>query len=170
MIYLTLIYVPFALFGQDSNFYVECPDSVAVGSQFKVTFVLENANGNIETPDFYGLKIHSGPNQSISTSIINGDTRQSRSIYFILVAEQEGSWVIERATVEVEGVYLETEPATIIVTEHGPKISKDLSISDRFELDDFFNRRINEKPELKKEKPKMSKRDSILKKYKVKKF
>ena len=155
---------------QDYHFFVQFPDTVAVGHPFEVMFTLENGNGKIEAPEFFGLKVINGPNQSYSTSIVNGDSKQSMSIYFTLLAEEEGSWVIERAMVEIEGMFLETEPATIVVNKDGPLAPKATAKSDRFGFDDFFKKRFNQKPQLEKTKPKMSKRDSILQKYKVKKF
>ena len=89
--------------GQEFKFFATVPDSVALGEPFEVKFTLENAQGEIEAPEFYGLKIVGGPNQSYTTAIVNGDMSQSKSISYTVVAEEEGAWVIERANSEVDG-------------------------------------------------------------------
>ena len=55
------------------------------------------------------------------------------------------------------------------MTKKGPIIRKDIAGKDDFAFDNPF-RLWNKKSEIKPEKPKLSKKDSILKKYKVKKF
>ena len=154
-------------FGQDATFYVEAPDTVAIGKPFKVTFTLENAKGEIDVPEFFGLKVVGGPNQSTSVSIVNGDMTQTMSISYSLLAEEEGQWVIERATVEIEGTYIETVPTTIVSNMTGPlnppKMDKE---DDWFGGFTFRDKIVPIKPD----KPKLSKKDSILKKYKTKKF
>ncbi len=156
-------------FCQDYKFFAVVPDTVAQGEPFEVKFTLEDGKGEIEAPEFYGLKIVGGPNQSYTTAIVNGDMSQSMSISYTVVAEEEGEWVIERATAEIDGTFVESEPVTIVVNKEGPVIQKHLTGKDDFVFDDPF-RLWNKKPEIKTEKPKLSKKDSILKKYKVKKF
>lgn len=178
LIYLFL-FSPILLSAQDVNFYVEAPDTVAIGKPFEVAFILKNADqsSQIMAPEFIGLKVVSGPNQSSSMTIINGDVNQSISIRYYLLAEDEGEWVIERAQVDLDGVVYETVPKAIVANLNGPlnPYPNKNSTEDLFgefqwgELQDrlpFFS----ERPDLEPEKPKLSKKDSILNKYKVKKF
>ena len=91
---------------QDYKFFATVPDTVAMGEPFEVKFTLENVKGEIEAPEFYGLKIVGGPNQSYTTAIVNGDMSQSKSISYTVVAEEEGAWVIERATSEIDETFI----------------------------------------------------------------
>ena len=155
-------------YGQDVNFYVKAPDTVMTGKPFKVTYTLENAEGHIDIPEFYGIKVVGGPNHATSMTIVNGDKSQSLSVSYYLLAEESGEWVVERASVEIEGTYYETVPVTIVSTEKGPRNSEVLSerSDDLFSRFGFGRREIPVKPD----KPKLSRKDSILLKHKVKKF
>ena len=160
-------------FTQDVNFYLQAPDTVAIGKPFEVNFIIENAKGQIEVPEFIGLKLVGGPNQSSSMSIINGEMSQSMSISYILMAEEEGDWVIERAHLDIDGILYETIPKAIVANISGPSLvdqhNNSLSIFDDFRNFGDFNWNSKIIPKI-DQKPKLSKKDSILNKYKVKKF
>ena len=167
-IFLLIMFLPAHIMGQDINFFTATPDTVAIGKPFEVSFILENGKGQIETPEFFGLKVVGGPNQSSSIQIINGDMNQSLSLTYIVVAEDEGEWVIERAHVEIDGILYETLPKTIVANHTGP-VNPPPAGKNSLDIFGEFDWGLKKSPQL-SEKPKMSKKDSLLKKYKVKKF
>ena len=78
--FFILYLLPFLSFAQELTTTVS-RNPVAVGEQFQISF---SANGDIKqfrAPNFNGLRILSGPNQSSSTSVqmINGQFSQSKT-------------------------------------------------------------------------------------------
>ena len=81
-----------------------------------MTFTIENGQPtNFEAPVFQNFNIVSGPNQSSSISIINGETTQSQSYTYYIEPKEEGLFFIEPASVELDGEARETEPISIMV-------------------------------------------------------
>lgn len=78
-------------------------NTVGTGDVFEVTFAV---NGNMERftpPDFGGLQVVGGPNQSSSMESINGTTTMSSAVSYEVVAAKEGDFTIGTATVVVNG-------------------------------------------------------------------
>ena len=91
-------------------------DTLLLGNQIKVQFVLKNATGsNFTGPQFDGFRVISGPNSSQSYSSFNGQVSQSISYTYYLEPIDVGNYYVDPASIEVEGDYLETEPVMIIV-------------------------------------------------------
>ncbi len=88
-------------------------DTLSYESHLVVEFILENAKGQIVTPEFFGLTAVSGPMQTSSVQIVNGEMSQSMSLKYVLRADEPGTYVIESAHVEVDGRYLETKPIPV---------------------------------------------------------
>ncbi|MEO1513630.1 MAG: BatD family protein [Bacteroidota bacterium] len=91
-------------------------DSILMGNYFEVTFTLKDANGsNFLPPDFPDFQVVSGPNQSMSTSFINGQMSQSMSYTYYLEPKDLGNFYITAASISTAEEVLETEPKEIIV-------------------------------------------------------
>ena len=92
-------------------------DSVLMGNPFQVQFTVENTDvRNFEAPSFSpDFMVVSGPNQSTSITMVNGQTRQSTSYTYVLDPVGVGSFFIGPATVETNLGYLETNPMEILV-------------------------------------------------------
>ncbi|MEN0049656.1 MAG: BatD family protein [Bacteroidota bacterium] len=91
---------------------------VTVNGYFEVQFVLENGRGEgFRAPDFQGLQVMGGPNQSMSTTIRNGVVASESSYGYVLQPTRVGKVTIGRASVVVKGKTYRTEPITIEVVE-----------------------------------------------------
>jgi len=99
--------------------------TVSEGEPFEVSFTFEgsdiNSIGNFTPPSFGGLKMISGPNQSTSMQIINGNVSASRTFSYVLVASSLGKFTIGSATIEFKGQKLKTEPIQITIVKGTPK-------------------------------------------------
>lgn len=120
---LRIVWVVLALFGfwqlqgQDVRWEVQVnTDSLLMGNNLKVTFNLSNAKGKqFQSPNFEGFQLVSGPNQSSSMSIINGDVSRELAYTFFLAPLEEGNYYIEPAVIYVDGEALETAPIEVVV-------------------------------------------------------
>jgi len=92
-------------------------NKVAVGEVFQVAFTLNGAGSNLAYPNFNDFDIYSGPNQSQSMSMINGNISQSTTISLFIAAKKEGRFTIGTATVMSGGQKLETKPIVIEVSK-----------------------------------------------------
>ncbi len=92
-------------------------DVVEVGQRFKVTFTVNSGGGRMNSLDFSGFRVLSGPNQSSSTQFINGRMSQSYSISYILQATKVGKFEIGPAVINIDGKELKTEVLKVEVVE-----------------------------------------------------
>jgi hypothetical protein len=90
---------------------------VAVGEQFQLTFTLNATGSNFEGPPLNDFFVLSGPNQSSSIQIINGNISHSLSFTYILQAKAEGQYKIGSASVISNGKKLESPPFTLTVVK-----------------------------------------------------
>lgn len=141
-----------ALAADQVTFKASAPQSVAMGEQFRLTFVV-NAEGKElrvqEMPDFDVLM---GPSQSTShsSSWINGKTTSETTVSYtyILLPKKEGTFTIAPATIKVNGATYTSNGLSIKVlpedktgkssSSSGSSSASSTSISN----DDFFVRMI----------------------------
>lgn len=90
---------------------------VAVGEQFQLTFSLNATGNNFEGPPLSDFFVLSGPNQSSSVQIINGNISQSLSFTYYLQAKTEGQFKIGSASIISNGKKLESPPFTLTVVK-----------------------------------------------------
>jgi len=90
---------------------------VTTGEQFQVTFTLNASGSAFEGPSFSEFSVLSGPNQSSSVQIINGNITQSLSFTYYLQAKTEGQFKIGSASIVCNGKKLESPPFTISVVK-----------------------------------------------------
>lgn len=166
-------YLPFVAFllwasvsmnAQETPFTVTVnPDSVLFGNQIKVMFSLKNAQGsNFIPPPFESFLVVSGPNQSSSMKIINGDVSQSTEIVFYLEPKETGIFYIESASIEVNGEIQSTLPVEIIVHPNPANIRqspepKENDFFRQFDLFDPWEKIFPEMPNRTDSKPKPKK-------------
>ncbi len=95
---------------------------VGLNESFTLTFKV-NASGNKFKPPILSdnFKIYSGPNQSTSMSYINGRMSTSMSYQYLLVPINVGKYIIEPATIEVDGESLTSNPVEIEVVKESQK-------------------------------------------------
>lgn len=99
--------------------------TVAEGEPFEVSFTFQGNDisslNNFVPPNFGGLKPMSGPNQSTSMQIINGNVSASRTFSYILVASSVGKFTIGSASIDYKGEKLKTDPIQISVIKGSPR-------------------------------------------------
>lgn len=95
-------------------------DSVLLGNPFQVQFTIENTSvRNFSAPIFDPkLSVVSGPNQSTSLTMINGQTQQKVTYSYVLDPVEVGIYYIDPATVDTDLGFLETNPIQILVVEN----------------------------------------------------
>jgi hypothetical protein len=111
------------------NYYAQSPaftaqvskNKVAIGEVFTVAFTLNGTGSNLTYPNFKGFEIYSGPNQSQSISMVNGNVSQSTTLSFYILAKVEGRYTIGAATVMSGNQKLETKPIVIDVVKGNPQ-------------------------------------------------
>lgn len=121
-----LFYISFILFAvpvlaQQQEFKVELSsDSVLLGNYVEVSFIALNIDGDIQVPEFEGMKLVGGPNQSSSMSSINGNVKKQMNYSYFLKPIEVGEYYIPPATLKGESQVWETQPIKLHVL-HNPK-------------------------------------------------
>tara|TARA_B100001115_G_scaffold162921_1_gene138815 strand:+ start:680 stop:2443 length:1764 start_codon:yes stop_codon:yes gene_type:complete len=139
-----LLLLPFLSLAQELTTTVS-RNPVAAGEQFQISF---SANGEIEqfrAPNFNGLRILSGPNQSSSSSVqmINGQFSQSKTVSYnyYATALNEGSLEIGSASAKVDGKDVKSKPIKLIVGKANPKSENNvLDLSDKVFIKAHINK------------------------------
>jgi hypothetical protein len=101
LLYQVLIFISFALTGQDVTIKVEYPSVVTTGQQFNLSWTVNSGGGEFSAPSFNGFYKLMGPQTSYSSStqIINGKMSHETTytyVYF-LQAVKAGKYVIAPA-------------------------------------------------------------------------
>lgn len=127
---------------KDPTFTVEINnDSILLGNSFEVTFSLKNGQGaKFQMPEFADFNLVGGPNQSSSFSMINGEVTQSMSYSFHLEPKDVGNFYVEPASIEVDGIILESQPIEIIAVPNPDGIIQRPKRNGQEWGDDFFER------------------------------
>lgn len=113
-LYIFLIVISSWACAQSPSFVAQVSkNKVAVGEVFQVAFTLNGAGSNLAYPNLNDFDIYSGPNQSQSMSMVNGNISQSTTISLFIAAKKEGKFTIGPATVMSGGQKLETKPIVI---------------------------------------------------------
>lgn len=90
---------------------------IGTNEQFSITFTINAQASNFQAPSFRDFNILSGPNQSTSMQFINGNMSQSVSFTYYLQAKSEGTYRIDPATIEVNGVKIKSNTLTLNVVK-----------------------------------------------------
>lgn len=90
---------------------------IGTNEQFSITFTINAQASNFQAPSFKDFNILSGPNQSTSMQFINGNMSQSVSFTYYLQAKSEGTYRIDPATIEVNGVKIKSNALTLNVVK-----------------------------------------------------
>ncbi len=95
-------------------------NKVAEGQKFRIEFRLSTSGSSFTPPSFTGFRIISGPQQSQSTQIVNGNMSQSISYSYVLMALKEGKYTIGAATIKSGGNTYSSNEVAIEVTKGRP--------------------------------------------------
>lgn len=115
-----LLIAAVAMVAAQTSFRLKAPTRVTVGSKFAVTFTLRNAEGRgLKVPQINGCTLLYGPSTSTSQSyeVVNGHMSSSSQVDYTYYyrADTEGTYTIDEASINVDGKWLNTEPAKITV-------------------------------------------------------
>jgi len=95
--------------------------TVQQNERFQIYFTFEGGDRatlqSFQAPNFKNFSVLSGPNQSSSMSIINGNVSSTISYSYILVAPNTGQFTIDAASVNFKGTEYKTNPLKITVTK-----------------------------------------------------
>lgn len=98
---------------------VQAPQTVYVGDNFTVRFIVNDQSRDFVGPTFKGFSLRSGPNTSSSTSMsfINGQTTRSvQTTYsYTLTADLEGTFTVGSASCNVGGKQINSKTFSIKV-------------------------------------------------------
>jgi hypothetical protein len=129
--FLNIVIIIFSLLFAGSQIYAQkfsaSVDRTTVGQneRFQVYFTFEGSNVNkissFRPPAFEGMRILSGPNQSSSMQIINGQVSASLTYSFIVTASNIGKVTVGSASVTYEGKTYSTDPIEINVVKGSTK-------------------------------------------------
>ena len=116
LMFLTTITTP--VFAAEITFIASVnKNPVSTNEQFSITFTLNTQGSNFQAPTFRDFNVLSGPNQSTSMQFINGNMSQSVSYTYYLTANNEGTFRIEPATINVNGGKVKSNTLTINVVK-----------------------------------------------------
>lgn len=86
------------------TFTASAPDAVAVGDQFRLSYTVNTQKvKNFRAPSIKGFDVLMGPSRSYSMQSINGNTTETLTFTYILLAQKEGEHTIPGATITANG-------------------------------------------------------------------
>lgn len=86
------------------TFTAAAPDAVAVGDQFRLSYTVNTQKvKDFRAPSIKGFDVLMGPTRSYSMQSINGNTTESLTFTYILLAQKEGEYTIPGATITANG-------------------------------------------------------------------
>lgn len=102
---IVLFLVGIVSYAQNGFYSTVNAKKVIVGSTIEYSIVADNVKSakNFNLPDFGGLKLISGPMQSNSTTIINGQRTSKQSLVYTLLASKAGVFTIGKANGIING-------------------------------------------------------------------
>lgn len=98
--------------------------NVAVGEVFQVSYTISDHGTNFKAPSLSEFDIYSGPNQSTSIQLINGQMSQSFTLSYLIAARKEGKITIGPASINVGGNRIESNSITVEVTKANAQAQK----------------------------------------------
>jgi hypothetical protein len=115
---------------------------VQAGVPFEYAIVINTNPNSYSPPNFNGLAVVSGPNQSSSMQWVNGQTTTQLTLSWGLVAQKEGKYTIGAAAIMSGANRYETQPITIEVLKGAPQAgggqSNDPQHSTKIDGSDLF--------------------------------
>lgn len=92
-------------------------NKVEPGETFKLDYTINAMGKNFTPPSLNDFNVYSGPNQSSSMTIVNGNVSQSLTFTYYLSAKKEGKFTIEPAMIQVGGNTFQSNSITIEVVK-----------------------------------------------------
>ena len=149
--FVLLMFSSLNLFGQKFELTAD-KTTVKQNERFQIYFTFEGGDGTnlkgFRPPNFKKLKILSGPNQSSSIRMINGNVSSTITYSYIIVAPNTGKLKIESGSIQFKGEKYKTGTLTLNVLKSSGKPSSrnsSQSMSDEELKENVFIRAIANK-------------------------
>jgi hypothetical protein len=131
--------------------------SVGTGEQFTLSFTATGSSvndlKNFRPPSLTPFVVMSGPNQSTSVQVVNGQMSGSIVYTCYLYARQAGKYTIGQATVEYKGSTLRTQPIQIEVVQRKTQAQPKESDAPQDVAENLFIRAIPDKQRIRQGEP-----------------
>jgi hypothetical protein len=156
--FLSMLLMATFSFAQDAKLTMQVSsDTVNLETPFEVTFTIEGQNAGVfQQPEFEDF-IVVYQNQSTQMNITNGEMKKSVSYTYGLQAKENGSFAIEKASLNVDGTMLYTDFTKVVVDEnYVPKAQpkNEMQMEFRNPFENFFGPDMFPQPEAKPKKKK----------------
>lgn len=147
-IFIILIIYSIRIFANNGEveFTASAPETVVVGEQFRLSYTATTTQvKNLQLPSIKGFEILIGPNRSIKVQSINGNTSETSTYTYILMAKEVGEYTIPGASVVADGKQMVSNSVKIKVlpqdqasTEKSEEDSSDSSSQPSVSNQDLF--------------------------------
>ncbi|AVR44671.1 BatD protein [Christiangramia fulva] len=91
-------------------------EKLGINERLRVDFEMNEDGDNFRPPSFNDFTVVGGPNQRISTSILNGKMEYSKTYSFYLQPKKRGKATIGQAEIEIDDKIYKTSPVAVEVT------------------------------------------------------
>ncbi len=91
-------------------------EKLGINERLRVDFEMNEDGDNFRPPSFDDFTVVGGPNQRISTSILNGKMEYSKTYSFYLQPKSRGKATIGQAEIEIDDKIYKTSPVVVEVT------------------------------------------------------
>lgn len=91
-------------------------EKLGINERLRVDFEMNEDGDNFKPPSFDEFTVVGGPNQKISTSILNGKVEYSKTYSFYLQPKSRGRLTIGQAEIEINDKIYKTSPVSVEIT------------------------------------------------------
>lgn len=91
-------------------------EKLGINERLRVDFEMNEDGDNFRAPSFQDFTVVGGPNQKISTSILNGKMAYSKTYSFYLQPKKRGNLTIGQAEIVIDDKVYKTSPITVEAT------------------------------------------------------
>jgi hypothetical protein len=89
---------------------------LGINERLRIDFEMNKDGDNFNPPDFSNFTVVGGPNQAVSHSWVNGKRSYTKTYSYFLSPKKRGTFVINQATIEIDGEEYKTLPIKVTIT------------------------------------------------------
>ena len=116
--FFIFLFFPTVGYLQDISFEAKASkNTLGINERLRIDFTMNRNGDNFTPPDFSNFTVIGGPNQSVSTSWVNGKKTFSKTFTYFLSPQKKGLLKIDQASVEIDDEIYKTIPIEINVSE-----------------------------------------------------
>lgn len=116
--YLLILSMLCSVYGFGQQLTASAPKQVKVGQRFQVIWQLNASGSDFIAPEITDFQVLSGPNQSTSVEIVNGNMSRKISYTYVVRAAEEGTFRIKPAKIKVDGNWVLSNELSINVAKN----------------------------------------------------